>query len=60
MFGRQVISLTLSGGYTHICKDTVRVIEGFVGELILDLTLVEGCSFGFCSVDEEDESDDRE
>jgi hypothetical protein len=33
--GGQVISLTLSGGHIHICKDVVKEIEGLVKEFIL-------------------------
>jgi hypothetical protein len=51
----QVISLSLSGEPTHICKGVMREMEGLVEEIILDLTPDEYCPFGSCSVDEEDE-----
>jgi len=51
----QGISLTLSGGRQHICKDVVREIEGLVKELILHLLLDDDCPFDHCSVSEEDE-----
>ena len=51
----QRISLALSGGCQHICKDTVEEIRGLVEEFVLDLILEDCCPFDYCLVSEEEE-----
>ena len=48
----QRISLSLSGGRQHICKDTVKEIRGLVEEFVLNLILE---AFDYCLVSEEEE-----
>lgn len=53
--GGQVISLTISGGRIHICKDVVKDIKGLVDEFVLGLIPDDDCPFDYCSVGEEGE-----
>jgi len=54
--GGQAISLTLTGAYTHICRNVVRDIESLVELFIFSDSILDGvCPFNYCSmsVDEE-------
>ena len=46
--GGQIISLSLSEGRVHICKNVVRDVKSLVEEFLLVLTLDEDCPFGVC------------
>ena len=49
------ISLTIGGEPQHICKDVLETITDLVEELVLELTLDDGCPFDYCSTSEEEE-----
>jgi len=54
--GGQEISLTLSGGRTHICKNVMRDIGKLVREFIFsDMLLDDDCPFDYCSISEDEE-----
>ena len=53
--GGQKISLTISGGRCHICKDMLKEIEGLVEEFVLDSFWDYECPLGCCSISEEGE-----
>ena len=53
--GGQVISLALTGGRRHICKDVMKDVESLVDELTLNFLPDTGCPFDYCSVSESEE-----
>jgi len=55
--GNQVISLTITGVYVHICSHMVEDVKSLVGELILYPIPDEKCPLGICQRDEEDGGD---
>ena len=53
--GGQKISLTISGGSHHICKDVLREIESLVEEFVLGFVWDHNCPLDYCSISEEGE-----